>query len=236
MYGRSQSFEDAVLEGGSHRKVDFGWFVFPFRTSAGWGLVDTGFEDPAMAEEFQLETLDPAASLLGDLGVEPGEIRDVILTHGHWDHIGAVAAFPRARLWLSRPEWEAMQGALRDKARAAGYRRADLDRLEEARRGGRLRLFSDQARVTPGVVVRVVGGHTPGCLAVCFADRLVLAGDNAYLYRSLEQDIPIAPQARQGGPDALPHLRRFPGKLVPGHDPRILDREPRVTQRVARLL
>ncbi|MBI3924478.1 MAG: hypothetical protein HY319_02965 [Armatimonadetes bacterium] len=59
----------------------------------------------------------------------------------------------------------------------------------------------------------VVSGHTPGCLAVTFLDQglpeLMLAGDNAYLYRNLEGH-PLPSVARSGGHDAIPRIRATP--------------------------
>jgi glyoxylase-like metal-dependent hydrolase (beta-lactamase superfamily II) len=44
----------------------------------------------------------PLFSALADLGVDPNEIKDVILTHLHFDHAEGMAAWPQRRTWVHR--------------------------------------------------------------------------------------------------------------------------------------
>lgn len=55
-----------------------------------WILVDTG----------KLEHGDELLEALATIGVRPDQVTEIILTHGHKDHVGARASFPEARLWL----------------------------------------------------------------------------------------------------------------------------------------
>jgi glyoxylase-like metal-dependent hydrolase (beta-lactamase superfamily II) len=56
----------------------------------GWTAIDTG------KSEHGAELLDALAGL----GIEPGQVRHLLLTHGHRDHVGARSLFPEARWWL----------------------------------------------------------------------------------------------------------------------------------------
>ena len=49
----------------------------------------------------------PVIGALNDLGVNPGEIKDVILTHLHFDHAEGLAAWPQRRTYVHRLETEA---------------------------------------------------------------------------------------------------------------------------------
>lgn len=233
-YGRSKFRGDYVMQGLTPAPIDFAWLVFPFRTAEGWGLVDTGFSDQEMAERFKLTAFTPPARLLDRIGARPEEVTDLILTHGHWDHAGDVAAFPRARVWMSRAELEDMRLRLSDQTWVDGYRRADLEQLEKLEAEGRLRLFQGTATIRPGVQAIELGGHTAGCLAVRLG-KTVLTSDNAYLYRNLTERRPIGEAARLGGKDVLNRLLEMGPVLIPGHDPELIQRYPSVAQDVVRL-
>src|SRR5688572_32293155 len=49
----------------------------------------------------------PLFAALGELGVDPNEVRDVILTHLHFDHAEGLVAWPQRRTWVHRIETEA---------------------------------------------------------------------------------------------------------------------------------
>src|SRR5688572_8135436 len=49
----------------------------------------------------------PLFSALGELGVDANEIKDVILTHLHFDHAEGMAAWPQRRTFVHRIETEA---------------------------------------------------------------------------------------------------------------------------------
>ena len=49
----------------------------------------------------------PVFGALADLGVEPHEVKDVILTHLHFDHAEGLAGWPQRRAFVHRLETEA---------------------------------------------------------------------------------------------------------------------------------
>src|SRR5919198_3804864 len=49
----------------------------------------------------------PLNGALGELGVDPNEVKDVILTHLHFDHAEGLAAWPMRRTYVHRIETEA---------------------------------------------------------------------------------------------------------------------------------
>jgi len=91
-------------------------------TERGLLLIDTGpgLEDyvqvPMMMRALALVTsmpMDPdetAARQVAALGYDPGDVRDIVLTHMHFDHCGGLPDFPWARVHVHRREYEAFRG------------------------------------------------------------------------------------------------------------------------------
>jgi glyoxylase-like metal-dependent hydrolase (beta-lactamase superfamily II) len=244
-YGTSVFDEHYLIEGGRRQAVPFSWYTFLVRSDARRILVDSGFVSPGLARRFGVTLRGSVDEMLAQVGVAPDEVTDLVVTHGHWDHAGGIGRFPRATVWISETELELMRsGVSEERPWNGGYRFEDLAGIRAVRESGRLRLVRGPTSITQGVRLVPTGGHTPGMLSVVVsaegAPRLVLAGDNAYLYRNLEQRRPISQAARAAGAsDALPAIRALAGEraaIVPGHDPEIARRFERVAPGIARIL
>lgn len=99
----------------------FAWLV---EHPEGLVLIDTG-ESAAVSEpdyfrgdpvseqflrqhfRFEVPADQEVAAQLRALGVDPGDVRWVVLTHLHTDHAGGVGSFPRAEMLVSQREFEA---------------------------------------------------------------------------------------------------------------------------------
>lgn len=92
---------------------------------------------------------------LGEAGVAPDEVTDVLITHSHLDHVGGLAgadgklAFPKAVIRMSAAEWAWMKS----QPNAAAVVKA-ID--------GHVQTFTPGAPIAPGVSSVALNGHTPG--------------------------------------------------------------------------
>ncbi len=132
-------------------------------------LVDVGFGARATKRALKIFAFDPEQNVetaLGRMGLAPGDIDVVVLTHLHADHAagatrngesGVEPAFPNARYLVNELEWD---DALDPDARsAAAYRRDDFMPLKEA---GLLDLVGDRHDLGDGISMVRTGGHTAG--------------------------------------------------------------------------
>lgn len=237
-YSVSKFPEKFVMPDARGGMVNFGWYVFAVRDPSGWTLIDTGPAPERPEVPFQLRQPRTVRQLLAALGCQ--EVKNVVLTHGHWDHAGGLPDFPEAQVWMAKSELADMRQLLTGSDWVKAYRKGEREALEKVERDGRLHLFEREAEITPSLTAYTVGGHTAGMLAVLYAPegqpRLMLAGDNAYLERNLKEERPIAELSRHG-PDALPEIRKLArgAPLIPGHEPALVERYPLMAPQTVRL-
>jgi N-acyl homoserine lactone hydrolase len=139
--------------------------AYLIRRGGEWILWDTGIED-AIAEEpggrviahnIRGIVARTIADQLAELGLTPGDVARVFLSHAHFDHIGNAELFRQATWHIQRREHAAMFGPDYEEY---GYAPALYDCLRDAKvelLDGDLDVFDDGS-------LRVVStpGHTPG--------------------------------------------------------------------------
>ena len=156
----------AALHRAAHRAIPPRITVNAFlvwQADGGLALVDAG-AGAALGPE-----LGALPARLASLGVAPGDIDTVLLTHLHPDHAGGLidaegnAAFPRARLILHEAEAAFWQAPATEAAATGEQARAflALARATLAAYAGRIDLLTS-ASPLPGVTAVPLPGHTPG--------------------------------------------------------------------------
>jgi glyoxylase-like metal-dependent hydrolase (beta-lactamase superfamily II) len=104
---------------------------------------------------------------LREQGIHPGDITHLIITHAHFDHYSGVTtqrdghyvpAFPNARCFLGRADWENpdTQLALQDPDSEDSHTLGRLYRL------GLLELVEGERELIPGVRIIAAPGESPG--------------------------------------------------------------------------
>ena len=206
-------------------------------------LVDTGFNTGASMTGRNFQNFVRSDELLQRYGFDPAKIATIVLTHMHFDHAGNLGAFPNARIFLQRYEYESWKtviaefgadGVSKDHWAFSSLNVDDFDALEAARSEGRVVFIDGDHEVANGVFCRLARDtHTFGSqwLDVHTRNgRFVLAGDCCYTFYNVERMWP--PGYTQGNTwNMIREFRRFKevagadlARLVPGHDIEIFKR------------
>lgn len=196
-------------------------------------VVDTGFGRD-MARKRQRELLRTPAEGLKLIGVNAGEVRDVIVTHMHYDHAGTLDDFPRARFHVQDREMAFCTGRHMCHATTRfpfeGEHVAGMvHRIFE----GRVAFHDGDSELAPGVTLHRVGGHSLGLQVVRVRTRrgwVVLASDATHFYANMEQGrpYPIVVNVAEmlEGFQTIQRLATTPAHVIPGHDPLVLTNYP----------
>jgi glyoxylase-like metal-dependent hydrolase (beta-lactamase superfamily II) len=155
-------------------------------------LIDTGFMreggGEAMSVKFGIPTWISPLRMLREMGVAPGDVTDVVLSHAHFDHMGSIGKFPNARLHIQKQEilsWtEAMALPPQFGYLTAIINPDDLRRAFDASVEHRLNLVEgDVDDLLPGLHVRLGKGHTMGqqfVIVETARGTIVISGDCIY--------------------------------------------------------
>jgi glyoxylase-like metal-dependent hydrolase (beta-lactamase superfamily II) len=204
-------------------------------------LIDTGFGTRDVAGQTRISRLfratvgpvldpaEPAVAQIAALGLDPGDVRHIVITHLDLDHAGGLADFPAARVHLHAREHAAAM---------ARSRRLEKERYLRAHwsHGPRWEIYSDDGdtwrglpaisrlrEVDADVGLLPMHGHTRGHSAILVraGDRWLVHAGDAYFHRgsvegagsipvglmAFERITQIDPAARRSSVAALRQLR-----------------------------
>ncbi|GGZ47713.1 putative metallo-hydrolase [Streptomyces subrutilus] len=179
--------------------------VLLIETPTGLALVDTGVGGllgrPSPARRFgparhllrpSFDEAQTAVRQIERLGLDPADVRDVVLTHFDADHVGGLADFPRARVHLTDAEATAAihPATRREKERYKAVLRSHGPTLvrHPPPTGESWRGFESATELTgiaPGIVLIGLPGHTRGhaAVAVDAGSHWVLHAGDAFYHR-----------------------------------------------------
>lgn len=209
------------------------YFVWAIVGEKSTFIVDTGF-DPEMGKKRARTVLRPPSEGLQAIGIDPGQVEDVIITHMHYDHAGNHGLFPRARYHIQDREMAYCTGrCMCHGTLSYAFEAEDVAVMVRRLFEGRIRFHDGSSEIAPGISVHLVGGHTNGLQVVRVRTGrgwVVLASDASHLYANMNQARPYPVVYNVGDMlEAYETLRRLadsPEHIIPGHDPEVLSRFP----------
>lgn len=246
-FGVLPGFPVAGLVAGADRSrtLDIPVMVWLLKGSNGRRvLVDAGFYRQKFIQRWKPRDFRSPADAVAAAGVRPEEITDVVISHAHWDHVGGADLFPNATIWIQRDEYEYYTGAAwHSRGTHGGVDEDDMVALLKINMDGRLRFVEgDDQEPIPGVRCYTGGRHTRGSqyvTAQADGGLAVLASDNVYLYENLEKRAAIAQTldaaSNLKAQDRIRALGAAGAAIVPGHDPAVFERYPRVSEGIVRI-
>jgi glyoxylase-like metal-dependent hydrolase (beta-lactamase superfamily II) len=217
-------------EGNRHEVYDFPLIVWLIEGEGGPMLVDAGLGDVAamnsgaahvMVEPIRQKPEEEIRVQLRHQGYGVEDIRRVLITHLHFDHVDQLDLYVNAEIVVSG------RGLAAARASSPSWAPEKTLALLEAAGEGRV-LAIDNCEVIPGIDVVWMGGHTPCSQAIYIQTaegEVALVGDAVFRRSQLESGIPIGiwsdlDEAR----GAIRSLKARGGDVLPSHDPDVLRR------------
>lgn len=221
--------------------VRVAFFFWVVKTAdGGVALIDTGLSEAVAARRgFAAECWSPQA-VLGEVGIAPGDVRTILVSHLHFDHFADPQLYPNASFVVQSADLDFFRRENRPQSEIRAADAQSLAELDAIAAGGRLAEIAGDVRVAAGLRAVLVGGHTPGS-QVFVVDRgsepLVFACDAAHYYANLADRVPANYGDRGEGLAAFETIERLSagGRWFPGHDPQVVERLEPVTQNVLRV-
>ncbi len=196
-------------------------------------VVDTGF-GAAVAKKRGRTITAPVDEGLRAIGIEPPQVRDVVITHLHYDHCGNDDMFEQAVYHLQDAEMEYATGrCMCHHAISHAFEAEDVARMVRRVYAGRVQFHDGTDELAPGITLHRIGGHTKGLQAVRVMTQrgpVVLASDASHFYAHIEQRRAFPVLYNLGelleGYRTLERLAGSLDRIIPGHDPKVVERFP----------
>ncbi|MFB2552044.1 N-acyl homoserine lactonase family protein [Ensifer soli] len=209
------------------------YFVWVIRGENGTYLFDTGF-DAAMAAKRKRDLVRPVEDGLRLIGITPDSVREIILSHLHFDHCGNHDLFPNARYHLQDVEMAYCTGrCMCHPVLRQPFEAEDVTNMVRKLYEGRVVFHDGVSEIAPNLIAHRVGGHSKGLQILRVLTRrgwVVLGSDAAHFYANVEEarPFPVVESITDmlDGYETMKRLASSPRHIIPGHDPLVLRRYP----------
>lgn len=220
-----------------HDAMPLDYYVWLVRNAEGHEIVvDTGF-DAACAAKRGRKLSRSVADSLRAMECDPARVRDVVVTHLHYDHAGSIDIFTGARIHIQDREMAFATGRHMCTACIRLPFEADhVVAMVRALFADKVQFHDGEGQVAPGVTVHRVGGHSDGLQVVRVETArgpVVLASDAMHFYANNDTGNPFPiifdlGAMTQGWRIAKRLAGGDESRVIPGHDPAVRSRFPAV--------
>lgn len=216
------------------------YYLWVVRDAERLFLIDTGF-NADMAAKRNRTLLRRPAEALALLGIATEDVRQIVITHLHNDHVGTFEEYPNARFHLQDDEMAFATGRYMCCERFnRAYEVEHVTGMVRLAYQDRIEFHRGDAEIGPGISVHRIGGHTAGLQAVRVHTArgwVVLASDASHYYEHFEKKrcFPLVFHLGEvlEGYARLLALAASPRHVIPGHDPLVAQRYPAVSPELA---
>jgi glyoxylase-like metal-dependent hydrolase (beta-lactamase superfamily II) len=192
-------------------------------------VLDLGFT-AEMAKERKRTFLRCPIESLKLIGVDAREVRDVIISHMHYDHVGNFHLFDKARFHLQAREMAYATGKyMRYPKPGHSYHVEDVVGMVRLNFKGRVEMHEGMVEVAPGITLHPAPGHADGLqVARVHTKRgwVVLASDATHYYEHFMTNKLFTTAFHLGEMlDSFRLLEKLAPSarhIVPGHDPYVM--------------
>ncbi len=236
-----------VLYGiGWEENIEIYYYLWAIKGEGEYILVDSGC-GPSGAKQRKLKTYVNPVEVLGRIGVNGSNVRKVVMTHMHFDHVGGMemfpAAFPKATFYVQKMEYDFWIKNPLSKRRQFNRDEMGLKAVADLEGTDRLTLICGDQKILPGVELLLAPGHTPGLQVVAVntaKGTAVVASDLAHIHRALKEDITGAIYvdclASLASYDKIKARAASLDLVFVGHDIKLSTDFPKVAEDITRLV
>lgn len=178
-----------------------------FQLQGKWALFDTGHQAD---RQILLDAL-------AQQGLNPEDIRHVIISHLHFDHILNLPLFRQAEIYISQAELDYAENV----SRGSKQDPAIFDLWPELIKDRKIHSFQGELQLDEAFRLLHLPGHTPGCLALFYSgpETVAICGDvikNAWEAQTRRSTM-IKGDANDAK-NSIEKILQIASIIVPGHD------------------
>ncbi len=229
------------------KTIERNYYIWAIKGKDGVTVVDAG---TGLAEQSKrkLKGYVNPVQALARIGVNGSNVKQVIITHIHFDHVGGMEmfpqAFPQAKFYVQKKEFDFwIKSPVAKKKPFVGITDTLANKIVADMEGtDRLQLICGDQVILPGIELLLTPGHTLGLQSVAVntaKGKAIVASDCAHIARSFKEDNPSCLIMDMVG--WLASYEKLRAKaasidlIFPGHDVWMLQAFPKVAEDVTRL-